>query len=209
MERCRAAVLLLLCLLLLPSCVVVGSGGGGNAGGGTAQGPAPQEPPVGGEGAPAEERIAREIFDRVNDERAARDLAPLEWNDALADIAGEWSEEMARRGTLEHQDIGALMREDDRLSGFQGVGENIFTATGSVPAGTAHAGWMRSDGHRVNVVNPGWDRLGVGVHCAEDGSVWATQQFGRTDGADLPAVAQEVPPEEPLVRPEQDGPRCA
>ncbi len=60
----------------------------------------------------------------------------------------------------------------------------------------------------VNVVNPGWNRLGVGVHCAEDGSVWATQEFGRTTSADLPAVATATPPLEPIVRPEDDGPTC-
>ncbi len=162
-------------------------------------------PPV--DASAAEEEMARAVFDRVNDERAQRGLAPVEWDEDLAAVARSWSAEMARTEQLRHQDIGALLGRGD-LSDLQGIGENVFQATGPVPAGTIHAGWIRSDDHRVNVVNPGWNRLGVGVHCAEDGSVWATQEFGRTTGADLPTVATTTPPVEPVVHPEDDGPTC-
>ncbi|GAB3360269.1 CAP domain-containing protein [Modestobacter lapidis] len=201
MLRYRALLVLLAVLALASGCAVDLSGSPrGSA-------PAPQSAPAGGESAPAEEQIARAVFDRVNDEREARGLAPVSWNDALAGVAREWSAEMAATGTFEHQDIGQVLRREE-LAGFRAMGENIFRATGPVPAGTIHAGWMRSDSHRVNVLNPGWDRLGVGVVCADDGSVWATQEFGRTAGADLPAVASTTPPAEPVVRPEDDGPSC-
>lgn len=88
-------------------------------------------------------------------------------------MARGWDAEMPERGTFEHQDIGALLQRES-LDHLAGVGENIFRATGPVPAGTIHAGWMRSDGHRVNVLNPGWDRVGTAVLCADDGSVRAT-----------------------------------
>ena len=204
MGRLRSVVVLLLCLLLTSACVVVDGGGTGV---GSEPGPAPQEAPDGDSGS-AEERIARDVFDRVNDEREERGLEPLGWNDALAEVARDWSVEMSEEGRISHQDIGELMRSDERLEGFAGVGENVFTSSGPVPAGTIHAGWMRSDGHRVNVLNPGWDRIGIGVVCAEDGSVWATQQFGRTTGSDRPSVAQTTPPQEPIARPDDDGPSC-
>lgn len=168
---------------------------------------APTSTPPPAETSTAEREMERDILDRVNAERAERGLALVEWDEELAAVARSWSAEMARTGQLRHQDIGALLARDD-LSDLQGIGENVFQATGPVPAGTIHAGWMRSDDHRVNVVNPGWNRLGVGVHCAEDGSVWATQEFGRTTSADLPAVATTTPPLEPIVRPEDDGPTC-
>lgn len=152
--------------------------------------------------------MARDIFDRVNAERAERGLAPVEWSDELAAVAREWSRAMADRGVLEHQDPGELLRREE-LSGFRGVGENIFTGSGPVTSGRIHAGWMRSDDHRRNVVNPGWNRLGVGVSCAPDGSVWATQEFGRTVDAERPPVSQETPPQQPIARPEDEGPTCA
>lgn len=197
------AVVVGLIALLLTGCVVVGTAPSET---GTESAPAPQSPPAEAAGSP-EDQIARAVFDRVNAERTARGLEELAWNEELATVARDWSAEMAQRRQLQHQDMAALLQRQE-LSGFQGLGENIFQATGPVPAGTIHAGWMRSDDHRVNVLNPGWDRLGIGVHCAEDGSVWATQEFGRTAGSDRPALASTTPPQEPIVRPEDDGPRC-
>jgi uncharacterized protein YkwD len=168
--------------------------------------PAPQSPPP-ADGSSAEDQMARAIFDRVNAERSERGLAPVEWNDALAEVARDWSREMAASGRLEHQDVRDLLPREE-LGGLNGIGENVFRATGPVPAGTVHAGWMRSDDHRVNVLDPGWDRLGVGVHCADDGSVWATQEFGRTAGSDRPAPSSETPAQDPIVHPEDDGPGC-
>ena len=190
-------------VLFLTGCVFVGTTPSGT---GRGEAPAPQSPPDEGAGSP-EEAVARAIFDRVNAERTERGLEELAWNEDLAAVARHWSAEMARTGKLAHQDLGQVLREEG-LEGFESLGENIFQATGPVPAGTIHAGWMRSDDHRVNVLNPGWDRIGIGVHCAEDGSVWATQEFGRTVGSDRPAIASETPPQEPIVRPEDDGPRC-
>lgn len=155
----------------------------------------------------AGQEMSRAVFDRVNAERAARDLPAPAWDEGLAAAARGWNAEMATRETLEHQDIGALL-DRPPLQDLAGIGENVFRATGPVPAGTVHAGWMRADDHRVNVLNPGWDRVGVAVLCAADGSVWATQEFGRRAAVDLPPVAEEVPSAQPLVRPEDDGPRC-
>ncbi|SHN80628.1 Uncharacterized conserved protein YkwD, contains CAP (CSP/antigen 5/PR1) domain [Geodermatophilus obscurus] len=202
-RRCALAAVAALLTVLLGGCVAVEVPVSGPA----PEAAAPTSTPPPAEASAAEREMARDILDRVNDERTERGLAPVEWDEELAAVARSWSAEMARTGQLRHQDIGGLLARED-LSDLQGIGENVFQSTGPVPAGTIHAGWMRSDGHRVNVVNPGWNRLGVGVHCAENGSVWATQEFGRTIGADLPAVATTTPPPEPLVRPEDDGPTC-
>jgi uncharacterized protein YkwD len=189
--------------ILLSGCVAVEVPVSGSA----PEPAAPTSTPPPEEASAAEQAMAQDILDRVNDERAARGLAPVEWDEDLAAVARRWSAEMARTGRLRHQDIGGLLGREG-LSDLQGIGENVFQSTGPVPAGTIHAGWMRSDDHRVNVLNPGWNRLGVGVQCAADGSVWATQEFGRTTGADLPAAATTTPPLEPLVHPEDDGPAC-
>jgi uncharacterized protein YkwD len=206
MTAVRRVALVVVAVLTLAGCVAVEvpvSGPGATGRQPTA--PATSLPST--EASAAEERMARDILDRVNAERAERGVAPVEWDEELAAVARDWSAEMARTGQLRHQEIGALLGRED-LAYLQGIGENVFQATGPVPAGTIHAGWMRSDDHRVNVLNPGWNRLGVGVHCAEDGAVWATQEFGRTTGADLPAVATTTPPAEPIVHPEDAGPTC-
>lgn len=191
-----------LALLLVSGCVVVeGPRGAGEP---TVE---RHSPPAGVPDSAPEQRMERAIFDRVNEEREHRGLPPVQWNDQLADAARQWSAEMAGTGRLSHQDMRELLQRE-ALAGFRAVGENVYTASAPVPAGTIHAGWMRSDGHRGNVLNPGWDRLGVGIVCADDGSLWATQQFGRTADADLPPVSQETPPASPLARPQDDGPTC-
>lgn len=205
----RTVPALLLALLVTlggtTGCVVVDTRS--PAGTGAVAGPSSQLPPADGADAPAEQRMARALFDRVDLERDNRGLRPVAGNDALAGIAREWSAEMAGTGRLQHQDVRSLLRREE-LSGFAGVGENIFTASAAVPAGVAHAGWMRSDSRRADLLDPGWDRLGVGVFCAADGSVWAAQEFGRPVGADRPAAGQETPPVEPVAAPEEDGPTC-
>jgi uncharacterized protein YkwD len=168
--------------------------------------PAPASAPAPDEG--REQQMARDVFDRVNDERTARGLDPVAWDEQLAAIARSWSADMAGRGTLGHQDVRELLQRED-LSYLSAIGENVFQATGPVPAGSIHVGWMRSDSHRVNVVNPGWDRLGIGVHCAQGGTVWATQEYGRTRDAERPALEEETPSQEPIARPADEGPSCA
>lgn len=149
--------------------------------------------------------IERRIFDLVNTERRERGLEELEWDDQLAGLARDWSGQMADEGRLEHQEAQRML---ERADGFTGVGENIFRATGPVPASTIHVGWMRSEGHRANILRPAFDTLGVGVVCTDDGEVWATQRFGRAAPAGGAAPTDEVPPEEPIVASEGEGPAC-
>jgi uncharacterized protein YkwD len=168
--------------------------------------PTVDPPPV--DAATAQERIARDLFDRLNAERLERGLPPVGWDESLAALAQEWSQEMAVEDELRHRDLQPVL-EERQLPGIVGVGENIFRATGPVPSGFAHVGWMRSDGHRANILQPGWDRVGIGVACRDDGAVFATQNFGRSAGAALPPLQQaDEPPPEPIARPEEDGPGC-
>jgi hypothetical protein len=174
--------------------------------------PSPTTADVGDAGTPpeaddagAERSMERLIFDLVNDERRARGLDPLEWDDRLAELARGWNEEMADRGRLEHQEPEPML---ERAEGFTGVGENIFRATAAVPASTIHVGWMRSDGHRANVLRADFDRLGVGLLCSDDGQVWATQRFGSTTDPLTREVDDEIPSAEPIVAVEGEGPSC-
>jgi uncharacterized protein YkwD len=187
-------------VLTLAAC---GAGDGGAQTSPTVEPPEAGEPPA-GDDAEAERAMERLVFDLANDERRERGLDPVEWDESLADLARDWSREMADRGSLEHQD-GQVMLE--RAEGFVGVGENIFRATGPVPASTVHVGWMRSEGHRGNVLQPAFDRLGVGFVCTDDGEVWATQRFASTDARPA-GTDEDPPPEEPIVADEDAGPTC-
>ncbi len=120
------------------------------------------------------DHIARDVHQRVNDERRARGLTHLEWDKELADLARAWSEEMLDSGFRHSPDSFRVHSE------LQGLGENI--AMGQPDAATVHVGWMESDGHRHNLLDPGHTAIGIGIVCRHDGRMWATQIFGRPRG---------------------------
>lgn len=137
-------------------------------------------------------RLAEDLERRVNDERVARGLRPLVWHEGLADLARQWSEEMLASG-YRHSPESFRMVPD-----LLGVGENILM--GPLDSGEAHVGWMESDGHRQNILTPGYTRIGIGVVCRNDGRIWATQMFGMPLDAEAGSALNVVPPVEPIVR---------
>lgn len=100
------------------------------------------------------------IVARTNQERARRGLPPLAADPALMAGARRQAEWMARNRTLAHG---------------QGVTENI--AMGQSSAAEAVGDWMRSDGHRANLLGRSHSRIGVAVARAADGTAYWCQQF--------------------------------
>jgi uncharacterized protein YkwD len=50
------------------------------------------------------------------------------------------------------------------------VGENLLWSSPNVDPGRALDMWMRSPGHRANILNPQWREIGIGaVHSASAG----------------------------------------
>jgi len=100
------------------------------------------------------------IVARTNDERARRGLAPLSADPSLMNGARRQASWMARSRTLAHG---------------RGVTENIGMGQGT--AGEAVGDWMRSDGHRANILGRNHSRIGVAVARAADGTLYWCQQF--------------------------------
>ena len=121
----------------------------------------------------AELAFAEEVLALVNQERTARQLAPLVWDDACADAAYAHAVDMDVRGFFDHSSPDGKDPGDRlRAAGVStsGWGENIARGQGS-PQAVMDA-WMSSDGHRANILNGAWRRLGVGVHLGVDGPWW-------------------------------------
>ncbi len=135
-----------------------------------------------------------DLFTRVNAERQARGLPALHYDARLATFARAWSATMSVSG-FRHSDIRRLFE-----GRFNFVGENIASASGpGASAGAIHNMWMHSDGHRENLLAAAYDVIGIGVYCAPDGTMWATQNFGRhaSLGNGPPLT---LPPANPIVR---------
>jgi uncharacterized protein YkwD len=153
------------------------------------------------------QKLASDLFDRLNAERRARGLAALDWDDDLARVAGDWSAEMAGSGNFRHRDLGAAGRLPG-MAKFSALGENIAWVEGYPSMGNQlHVGWMRSEGHRANMLQRGFDSVGIGVVCS-GGRAWATQNFGRLDSSGAPSMGSSTPAEEPIVATRSDGVRC-
>ncbi|HEX3212498.1 MAG TPA: CAP domain-containing protein [Actinomycetota bacterium] len=153
------------------------------------------------------QKLASDLFERLNAERRARGLAALDWDGDLARIAGDWSAEMAGSGNFRHRDLGAAGGLPG-MGKFSALGENIAWVEGYPSMGNQlHVGWMRSEGHRANILQRGFDSVGIGVVCS-GGRAWATQNFGRLDSSSAPSMGSSTPAEEPIVATRNDGVRC-
>jgi uncharacterized protein YkwD len=106
----------------------------------------------------------------VNARRAAAGLRPLAASYCAGGYARNWSTHMAATGLLVHQSLSGLLRCPARTAG-----ENI--GAGSVSADQMMTMWMNSPGHRANILNPGFTRIGVGAVRTASGRWWATQDF--------------------------------
>ncbi len=125
---------------------------------------------------PAAETEAQ-VLSLVNDERAQAGCHPLDTDPALAELAGDYSEEMAHEGFFAHTTPDGRDPWDRAdAAGISGLGgENI--ARGQQDAQAVMDAWMHSPGHRANILNCDFTELGVGVHFGSGGPWW-TQDFG-------------------------------
>ena len=153
------------------------------------------------------QKLASDLFNRLNAERQARGLAALDWDNDLARVAGDWSAHMASTGNFAHRDLGAAGSLPG-MAKFSALGENIAWVEGYPSMGNQlHVGWMKSEGHRANMLQRGFDSVGIGVVCS-GGRAWATQNFGRLDSSSAPSMSSTTPAEEPIVATRNDGVRC-
>ena len=149
-------------------------------------------------------QMAADLFARLNAERAARPelhLAPLSWDPSLASYATAWSVNMGSSNQFRHSNIG------DLLGPYDYVGENIAAGSAGTTDGALHVAWMNSQGHRENILAPGFTRVGVGVYCAPGGGLWLTEDFGRAMSEGTAPMPSGVPPVNPIVRPDP-GQHC-
>lgn len=128
----------------------------------------------------------RSVFDAVNRERVRRRGKALVWNEDLAEAARQHSESMARHGFFSHVDP----RRGDLVERLKGAGirysacaENIYTQSGGRDAvSAACAAWMKSAGHRANILNAQYGLTGVGVAVGRGGKTFFTQIFLGAEG---------------------------
>jgi len=115
-----------------------------------------------------------QLLSLTNSARAGAGLSPLVSSPTLVALARGWSAQMAAAHALSHNPNLA-----GSVSGWYMIGENVAQA-GS--ASQAQSLFMASSEHRANILEPVYNRVGIGVVVASDGSVWFTVDFEQTAG---------------------------
>lgn len=156
------------------------------------------------------EALRTTALEAVNEERRERDLAPLEFDDALNEAAQEHSEDMLRRGYYAHTspEGGTVMDRYLAAGGSRAraVAENIAMCENCPPPDRPAVrrltrGWMDSPEHRRNILDPGMDGFGFGIAAQAGAGLYATQTFagaGAPRATQAGAEARPVTPEEQL-----------
>ncbi|MCC5965244.1 MAG: CAP domain-containing protein [Natronohydrobacter sp.] len=100
----------------------------------------------------------------VNAERAEAARAPLALSPELNALAQAHACDMVQRGFFSHTSPdGRSMMDRARRAGISGIcamGENIAQGQSDVP--TVVASWMRSSGHRRNILDRDFNLVGFG-----------------------------------------------
>lgn len=125
--------------------------------------------------APAE----NEMLLLVNYERTSRGLAALGMDTSIRNVARGYSIYMLKNGYFSHVAPDGSAPLQRMLRGrvrFDIVGENLAYAP---TVQMAHSGLMKSPGHRANILNPEFRRIGIGVAHAGKYRTMFTQNFAR------------------------------
>lgn len=107
--------------------------------------------------------IEARIIERTNAQRVRHGLRPLMVDHKLLKSARKHAAWMTNSRSMTHT--------------TQAVGENI--AMGQRSSGEVLNTWMNSSGHRANILNSGYTRIGVAAYCTPEGTIYWCQQFLR------------------------------
>lgn len=119
-----------------------------------------------------------QVVQLVNQERTSRGLGALTVDSALTKTATLKSQDMAKLGYFDHTSptYGSpfdMMKQFGIT--YRTAGENI--AMGQTSPQQVMDGWMNSAGHRANILNSSFTKIGVGVAQNSSGRYYWTQQF--------------------------------
>ena len=123
---------------------------------------------------PAKEVVEfeKEVVNLINKEREARGLKPLKVSSGLQAAAGVRAAEIIY--SFDHTRLNG----ESCFTEYYGMsGENIAAWQWSPEM--VMQSWMNSDGHRANILNASFTKVGVGCMQTDSGSNYWVQCFGR------------------------------
>jgi uncharacterized protein YkwD len=120
--------------------------------------------------APSDVFTEQGIFNLINEARTDGGLQLLTRESTMDALALQHSRDMETANRLSHDGFQARASEITGELGAHTVGENVAMGYGTAQAFVD--GWLGSEGHRDNIMNPSYGRTGIGCH-----EGYATQIF--------------------------------
>lgn len=125
-----------------------------------------------------------QFVELANQERASRGLDQLAIDPLLVQIARKHSREMSNLKYFSHTSpttgistpMDRYLADAGRRPTWALVGENLFYCS-IVDVDRGHAALMNSKAHRDNLLEPRYERMGVGIYVNEQGEFYVTQMF--------------------------------
>ena len=119
---------------------------------------------------------AEQLLALANQARAENGADRLRWDPALNAAALKHCRRMAAEGPISHRYTGEpdlASRTGQAGAHFSVIEENVAVGPS---AAVIHDGWMRSPGHRTNLLSPDVDRVGIAV-VASRGVLYAVADY--------------------------------
>jgi uncharacterized protein YkwD len=104
-----------------------------------------------------------EMMQMINAERQKRGLKILVADTEMLQVARAHSQDMFAKGYFAHDDLNGKDPFDRMRAAnihFETAGENLALAQ---TVEIAHVNLMNSPGHRANILNPSFGRVGIGI----------------------------------------------
>jgi uncharacterized protein YkwD len=114
------------------------------------------------------------VYVNTNIQRDKYDRVALKGSRCLDTFAERQAKAMAAKRRIYHQNLSPILS----TCNLSTVGENV--AYGYPNGKSVVAAWMRSPGHRANILNTKYRLIAVGAYQDSSGSWYVSQVFGRS-----------------------------
>lgn len=130
-------------------------------------------PSVGTAAAVSSGTYEKDVISYSNQERAAKKLVKLKASSCLDRYAESQARTMAKQKKMYHQDLAPILK----ACKLRRVGENV--AYGYTSGKSVTAAWMKSPGHRANLLTRQHRLIGVGAYQDSNGRWYVAQVLGQ------------------------------
>jgi uncharacterized protein YkwD len=122
----------------------------------------------------------KQLFDLLNAARAKEKLPALVPNPVLFKLARDHSANMAKQKKMAHELDGKKVKDRAKAASYdyRYIGENVAWSEDQPEMKEIHEGWMKSKGHRENILKEPYREVGLGIAKSSKGEYYFTQVFG-------------------------------